>query len=497
MPKTILIFSDGTGQIGGLRPDQRLSNIYKMYRAMRPGPDSPIMPHEQVAFYDPGLGAGEVGGLTFRRLRNVLAAAVGLGIDENVIDCYAAIIARYESGDRICLFGFSRGAYTVRTLANVLNLCGVPAHDAQGNPVPRHGPALRRIASEAVRSVYNHGAGKKRTQFECEREEKARRFRASYGSAGTGADGEEQGNVQPYFVGVFDTVAALGNRWVSISALAGLLILLGAAWLLAGTERWWVAAMPGLAAAAAVFWLARIWAGQFKVCLPASAAGLRWWDPRLWILAVRHGHFAAWRAKYYDRYADREIRYLRHALSIDEERAKFAHVPWGSSGDLKWNEERGRSDWLKQVWFAGNHSDIGGSYPEDESRLSDIALAWMVEELRAAMGGSIKIRDEVLFTAPDPLGLQHDERRALLDKQPGWLRKLTRDKLAWRRKVRAINVGAALHPLVLERFAALAVPQMGEVKPYRPASLVRHQQAGRFYEHGSGQDEESSDATEK
>ncbi|MDP1026909.1 DUF2235 domain-containing protein [Sphingomonas sp. KR1UV-12] len=89
MSKTILIFSDGTGQLGGLRPDQRLSNVYKMYRAMRLGPDPAIKPSEQVAFYDAGLGAGETGGLTFKRVRNVLAAAVGTGIDENVIDCGA------------------------------------------------------------------------------------------------------------------------------------------------------------------------------------------------------------------------------------------------------------------------------------------------------------------------------------------------------------------------------------------------------------------------
>lgn len=61
MPKTVIIFSDGTGQLGGLSPDQRLSNVYKMYRAMRPGPDSPIPPSRQVAFYDAGLGVGEVG----------------------------------------------------------------------------------------------------------------------------------------------------------------------------------------------------------------------------------------------------------------------------------------------------------------------------------------------------------------------------------------------------------------------------------------------------
>ena len=140
MPKNILIFSDGTGQVGGLRPDQRLSNVYKMYRAMRPGPSSPIKPEQQVCFYDAGLGAGEVDGLTFRRVRNVLSAAVGTGIDENVIDCYEKIISYYEPGDRIFLFGFSRGAYTVRAVTNVMNLCGVPTTMPDGKPVPRHGP---------------------------------------------------------------------------------------------------------------------------------------------------------------------------------------------------------------------------------------------------------------------------------------------------------------------------------------------------------------------
>lgn len=44
MAKNILIFSDGTGPAGGLRPGQRLSNVYKLYRATRSGPDLPIDP---------------------------------------------------------------------------------------------------------------------------------------------------------------------------------------------------------------------------------------------------------------------------------------------------------------------------------------------------------------------------------------------------------------------------------------------------------------------
>ena len=48
MPKNIIIFSDGTGQVGGLRPDERRSNIYKLYRATRCGPDTEIDPVGQV-----------------------------------------------------------------------------------------------------------------------------------------------------------------------------------------------------------------------------------------------------------------------------------------------------------------------------------------------------------------------------------------------------------------------------------------------------------------
>lgn len=51
MPKNIVIFSDGTGQAGGVRPDQQLSNIYKLYRVCRTGPDSPIDPSHQLASY--------------------------------------------------------------------------------------------------------------------------------------------------------------------------------------------------------------------------------------------------------------------------------------------------------------------------------------------------------------------------------------------------------------------------------------------------------------
>ena len=215
MSKVIAIFSDGTGQAGGARPDQRLSNVYKLYRASRSGPDSKISPFEQICFYDPGLGSAEIGGPFWKQpleyIRKLLSSATGSGFSRNVVDCYEAILRHYEPGDIIYLFGFSRGAYTVRTVGGVMNLCGVPTQNGEGHPLHDHGPGLREIAEEAVREVYEHGAGFPRAKYEDEREEKARRFRVKYACEDT-KEGNLRGNVCPYFIGVFDTVSCSWYR---------------------------------------------------------------------------------------------------------------------------------------------------------------------------------------------------------------------------------------------------------------------------------------------
>ena len=227
MAKNILIFSDGTGQAGGLRPDERLTNVYKLYRATRTSPDVPIDPAKQIAFYDPGLGLGELSG-PFRShpitsIRKLLSSGFGTGFTRNVADCYEAILRFYEPGDRIYLFGFSRGAYTVRSVAGVMNLCGAPVKDADGNPIPRHGKALRAIADEAVHTVYEHGAGRPREMFEDEREEQARRFRIKYNTEDDPVR-NQRGNVVPNFIGVFDTVAALGATGVKKAGIITLAV---------------------------------------------------------------------------------------------------------------------------------------------------------------------------------------------------------------------------------------------------------------------------------
>lgn len=211
MAKNILIFSDGTGQAGGLLPDERRTNVYKLFRATRCNPDTTIKPEEQLAFYDPGLGSkADGGGLNIGWLRwvyNLASQATGLGITKNIIDCYTAIIRMYEPGDRIYLFGFSRGAYTVRCLGGVLGLCGVPTQMPDGSPIKRDPKSARTLASKAVKKIYQHGSGRASACFNEQRYLLAKKFRKEHKS---GSD--KAANVVPYFIGVWDTVASVGVR---------------------------------------------------------------------------------------------------------------------------------------------------------------------------------------------------------------------------------------------------------------------------------------------
>jgi uncharacterized protein (DUF2235 family) len=166
MPKNIVIFSDGTGQAGGITFDEVRTNVYKLYRACRVGPDATIEPSEQVAFYDPGLGSPADGSKIkiqwARKIYNLASLATGLGITANITDCYAALIRLYRDGDRIFLIGFSRGAYTVRSLAGVIAFCGIPRKLPDNLPLPMDEKGSRALAERAVKDVYQFCSSYKR-----------------------------------------------------------------------------------------------------------------------------------------------------------------------------------------------------------------------------------------------------------------------------------------------------------------------------------------------
>ena len=470
MGKNILIFSDGTGQAGGYMPDETRSNVYKLFRATRVCPDTCIDPETQIAFYDGGLGsrASEEGIKIkwWRWLYNLLARATGLGITQNIIDCYAAIIRVWQPGDRIYLFGFSRGAYTVRCVAGVLKHCGVPTavrgHRGQGLPLQRDPKSARRIASEAVKHVYQYGSSTKGDPQRAERERRAIRFRRKYFAGDC-----KISNTAPYFVGAWDTIATLGAGTRGLAALA-----------CAYQVAWLVLAYLASLVAERLFWPVLL---AFGVGLPVAVYVVGCIRYRGLVSLARY------RMAFYDTRLHYAVRYARHALSIDENRAKFDCIAWHDDGD--WRQlvvdNGGGVPRFKQMWFAGNHSDIGGSYPETESRLSDISLRWMVEEVMS-LPCPVRIDHSVLNLYPDHRGEQHDERKTLLSACPGWLTRFAvrfvgPKNFGWREGHRNIPSDAPLHPSVYSRLALGAVLVHGDMIPYRPHSLRHHQDAGRFW----------------
>ncbi|WP_082512410.1 DUF2235 domain-containing protein [Afipia sp. Root123D2] len=456
--KNVVIFSDGTGQRGGVFFDEDRTNIYKLYRAARVGPDTSIDPRQQVAFYDPGLGTQPAGGntvtRTWRTLYNFVSQATGLGVTRNIIDCYAAVIEHWRPGDRIFLFGFSRGAYTVRCLATVLAYCGIPTHGKSGAPLLRDKSSTQRVAAEAVKSVYQHVSSPRDAKYFDQRRALAARFRKKYGAV------EEQRSSFPFFIGVFDTVAALSNRGslaILASAVVGALLTLSLILALAGgdLQKYWYW-LPWLTFDTALLALAAYIYTHLKFAVRLD--GFKWWETV---------HLTTFRQKFYDDHLDTRTGYARHAISLDERRADFQRVKWGNSRTEF--TIPGKIPRFRQLWFAGNHADIGGGYAENESRLSDITLSWMLDEATSLTDESLLVDRSVLALKPSFDGKQHDETRSLLFRLAG-------------KSDRAPVSTATLHESVKQRFEFEAVLQYDVMAKYRPESLRTHEGFERYYD---------------
>lgn len=121
--RNLIVCCDGTSnEIGA-----NLTNVLKLYRILEKD-------DQQRVFYDPGVGTiGQLAmwGRLRQKLSEFLGLATGYGLDDNILDAYRWLCANYEDGDRIFLFGFSRGAYTVRALAGLINMIGLLSADQE------------------------------------------------------------------------------------------------------------------------------------------------------------------------------------------------------------------------------------------------------------------------------------------------------------------------------------------------------------------------------
>ena len=139
-----------------------------------------VRDQEQIAFYDPGVGTFDVLGRTIgKEVGYLLGLGFGWGLEKNIEDAYAYLMEHYEpnSADRIYLFGFSRRAFTARSLAGMLFKCEL-LQKGSHNLLPY------------VSKVYNTSGN----------DDIAQGFKNTYCH-----------ECKPYFIGVWDTVATLGH----------------------------------------------------------------------------------------------------------------------------------------------------------------------------------------------------------------------------------------------------------------------------------------------
>ena len=108
--RNIVLLSDGTGNSAA---KLNRTNVWWLYQALDLGDD------DQIAIYDDGVGTSG-----FRPLR-LLGGAFGWGLSRNVRDLYEFVCRHYRAGDHVYIFGFSRGAFTARTLAGLICKCGI------------------------------------------------------------------------------------------------------------------------------------------------------------------------------------------------------------------------------------------------------------------------------------------------------------------------------------------------------------------------------------
>jgi uncharacterized protein (DUF2235 family) len=175
--KRIAIFCDGTWNTpDGMENGQSCqTNVVKMAKALRNQSEDG---HRQILFYHNGVGSeGSM-------IKRVFDGATGTGISDNILEAYKFVIQTYEQGDELFLFGFSRGAFTVRSLAGLIRNSGILKKENL-DQLPR--------AFEIYHS--------RNPRFH-PRETESTLFRKTYAV-------EEVTQIK--FVGVWDTVGALGN----------------------------------------------------------------------------------------------------------------------------------------------------------------------------------------------------------------------------------------------------------------------------------------------
>ncbi|KAI0044175.1 WD40 repeat-like protein [Auriscalpium vulgare] len=279
--RNLVLCIDGTSNRFSLKN----TNVLELYSRLHKD-------ESQLTYYSSGVGASVKESSWTQKINQTIDTAIAWNFKEIVLDAYQWLCENYQPGDRIFLFGFSRGAYQVRVIAGMIEKVGL-LHKGHNSQIPfayEHYVSITRSQTgstsvppteqdDDIKSPKDPGY--------------AERLCSSFKQT------MSQKDVRVHFVGVWDTVSSI--------------------------------------------WFAR------DTSLPETTTGML--------------HVCA----------------CRHALALDENRVKFQpELVNGGNGPLSKDSRKGD---VKEVWFSGSHSDVGGgNIPNLELRHFGAPLRWMSYE---------------------------------------------------------------------------------------------------------------------
>lgn len=296
---------------------QQPTNVTRIARALQPVDADQ---RSQIIFYQQGIGSE--GNL----LQRLLGGAIGAGLSVNIREAYTFIAANWMPGDEIYLLGFSRGAFTARSVGGLISDLGLLTRDGLDH--------LVNIFADWESAGRDHYTS----------------LLAQHNAAFTLPANVDTADARSYLAAYRAELHRLGwTRTVDITAVA-------------------------------------VWDTVGALGIPVN--------PILQRLGLPY-HLRWYR--FYDVKLSSHMRHAFQALALDEHRSAYRPALWDMDSDNTTTQ-------LRQTWFPGAHSDIGGGH--DDADLANISLAWMMSQL-----------SPFLAFNPTYLATQRAARRAYLERQ--------------------------------------------------------------------------------
>lgn len=347
--KRLAVFCDGTWN------DLRMKDLTNVARLAKCVESRGWEGRRQVVFYDSGVGVATGVGRLADRLVSTLGGIMGAGLDDKIESAYRFLVLNYDPGDEIFVFGFSRGAYTARSLCGLIRKCGI----------------LRREHFDKVPAAMNHyrdtKLGPKHPEIVGFRDKYTCKDPSTGDTIATGEEGMANAAAWAQRAETFQTPGS--DQPDSNSA----------------SDFKWERLDPPPLAVYRLMYLG-LWDTVGSMGVPPTI-------PFLSTLVNK-------RYKFYDTNASSLLFSIRHACALDEDRKVFDITPIHNIHALNqaWAKAHGKQVDVRdapgfvpytdrpyqQRWFPGSHGSVGGGNPV--VGLSSGALVWVaVGALRAGL----------------------------------------------------------------------------------------------------------------